>query len=163
MWWFDYTFLFVMSSQFLLCPSCSLLRSPTGLQMPGDDWRTQWDSQTWVGHSELSSTTNMFRAMQRGWVSAVTTAAQKVGFELQRLLSSKLYSTSKEACKVKNSQLLAASLLKWASNLHMLLKLRTEGLQSCFKYWVWKKWWSQWGLHENPTCSGGCLKPAMAT
>lgn len=53
-------------------------RSPTGSPMPGDVWRTRWGSQTWAGRSGSSCTTNMFRAMQRGSASAVTTAALKV-------------------------------------------------------------------------------------
>lgn len=64
---------------FLMCCSFSPpLRCPTGLPMPGGDWRTQWGSRTWAGRSGSNSTTNTFRVTQRGWVSAVTTAALKV-------------------------------------------------------------------------------------
>lgn len=65
------------------------LRCPTGLPMPGGDWRTRWGSRTWAGRSGSSSTTSMSRATQRGWASAARTAAQTVRLDC----TSKFHST----------------------------------------------------------------------
>ena len=67
-----------LSVEAVSCNKVRLCRFPTGLQMPGEGSRTQWDSQTWAGPWGSNSIINTSRETLNGWACAVTTPTQRV-------------------------------------------------------------------------------------
>lgn len=55
-----------------------LYRFPTGLQMHGGGWRTQWDSRTWAGPWGSNFIINTSREMLNGWACAAMTLTRMV-------------------------------------------------------------------------------------